>query len=123
VPRDDGGEKQLEPVKFVWMKSIEMLDDDPGLHQRLLAYISDYQLLSTATLPHGDVNLLRGNLQMASIDHAMWFHRPCRVDEWLLFSYDSPSASGARGLARGQIFNQGGVLLASTAQEGLIRPR
>jgi acyl-CoA thioesterase-2 len=123
VPRDDGGEKQLEPVKYVWMKSIEMLDDDPGLHQRLLAYISDYQLLSTATLPHGDVNLLRGNLQMASIDHAMWFHRPCRVDEWLLFSYDSPSASGARGLARGQIFNQAGVLLASTAQEGLIRPR
>jgi acyl-CoA thioesterase-2 len=123
VPREEGGGDQLEPVKFVWMKSIEKLDDDPALHRRLLAYISDYQLLSTATLPHGDVNFLRGQLQMASIDHAMWFHRPCRVDEWLLFSYDSPSASGARGLARGQIFTQDGMLRASTAQEGLIRPR
>ena len=123
VPREDGGGQWLEPVKYVWIKAIEALDDDPKLHQRLLAYISDYQLLSTATLPHGNVNVLRGNLQMASLDHAMWFHRPCRVDEWLLFSHDSPSASGARGLARGQIFNQDGVLLASTAQEGLIRPR
>lgn len=123
VPGEDGGGQQLESVKYFWMKSIEALDDDPGLHQRLLAYMSDYQLLATATLLHGDVSVMRGNLQMASIDHAMWFHRPCRVDEWLLFSNDSPSASGARGFARGQIFDQAGVLLASTAQEGLIRPR
>lgn len=123
VPPDDGGEQRLEPVMYVWMKSIETLDDDPGLHQRLLAYISDYQLLSTATLPHGGMNVMRGNLQMASLDHAMWFHRPVRVDEWLLFSYDSPNAFGARGLARGQIFNQAGILLVSIAQEGLMRPR
>jgi acyl-CoA thioesterase-2 len=67
--------------------------------------------------------MLQGDLQMASLDHAMWFHRPCRVDEWLLFSFDSPSASGARGLARSQVFTRDGALVASTAQEGLIRPR
>jgi acyl-CoA thioesterase-2 len=123
VPHEAGGGTEVEPVKYVWMKAIDDLGDDPALHRRLLAYISDYHLLSTATLPHGEVSILRGQLQMASIDHAMWFHRPCRVDEWLLFSYDSPSASGARGLARGEIFSQDGVLRASTAQEGLIRPR
>ena len=123
VLRDDHIVQSLEPVKRVWMKAIDTLPDDPEMHQRLLAYISDYQLLATATLPHGDLNVMRGNLQMASLDHAMWFHHVCRVDEWLLFSFDSPSASGARGLARGQIFNRGGTLLASTAQEGLIRVR
>jgi len=123
VPREEGVAQNLEPVTHVWMKAIEKLPDDPELHQGLLAYISDYQLLATATLPHGDLNVMRGNLQMASLDHAMWFHRPCRVDEWLLFSFDSPSASGARGLARGQVFNQSGKLLVSTAQEGLIRLR
>jgi len=123
VPRADGEEQQLEPVKYVWMKAIENLSDDPALHQRMLAYISDYQLLATATLPHGDLSVMRDNLQMASLDHAMWFHRPCRVDQWLLFAFDSPSASGARGLARGQVFNQEGTLFVSTAQEGLIRLR
>ncbi len=77
-------------------------------------------MLGTATLPHG-VSMLGGDLQMASLDHAMWFHRPCRLDEWLLFSFDSPNASGARGLARGQIFSESGSFVASTAQEGLIR--
>jgi acyl-CoA thioesterase-2 len=123
VPRGDGAGQPLEPVKYVWMKSIEPLPDDAALHQRMLAYISDYQLLATATLPHGDLSVMRGNLQMASLDHAMWFHRPCRVDQWLLFAFDSPSASGARGLARGQVFSQDGTLLVSTAQEGLIRLR
>jgi acyl-CoA thioesterase-2 len=123
VPRDDGEVQRLEPVKYVWMKAIEDLPDDPALHQRILAYISDYQLLATATLPHGDLSVMRDNLQMASLDHAMWFHRPCRVDQWLLFAFDSPSASGARGLARGLVFNQEGTLFVSTAQEGLIRLR
>jgi acyl-CoA thioesterase-2 len=123
VPRGDGEEQRLEPVKYVWMKAIEDLPDDPALHQRILAYISDYQLLATATLPHGDFSVMRDNLQMASLDHAMWFHRPCRVDQWLLFAFDSPSASGARGLARGLVYNQEGTLFVSTAQEGLIRLR
>jgi len=113
----------LEPVQYVWMKAVDSLPDDPGLHQVLLAYISDFQLLGTATLPHGDRNFMRENLQMASLDHAMWFHKPSRVDEWLLFAYDSPRAAGARGLARGLIFEQSGTLIASTAQEGLIRLR
>jgi acyl-CoA thioesterase-2 len=123
VPSGDGDAQQLEPVKYVWMKAVETLPDDPALHQRMLAYISDYQLLATATLPHGDVSFMRDNLQMASLDHAMWFHRPCRVDQWMLFAFDSPSASGARGLARGQVFNREGTLFVSTAQEGLIRLR
>ena len=113
----------MQPVKHVWMKAVDVLPDDRELHQSLLAYISDYELLATATIPHGQSSSFRRFLQMASLDHAMWFHRPCRVDEWLLFSYDSPSASSSRGLARGQVFTQEGVLVASTAQEGLIRLR
>lgn len=123
VRRDDAGSGSLEPVQYAWMKAVDSLPDDPDLHQVLLAYISDLQLLGTATLPHGDRSFMRENLQMASLDHAMWFHKPCRVDEWLLFAYDSPRAAGARGLARGLIFDQSGVLVASTAQEGLIRLR
>jgi acyl-CoA thioesterase-2 len=123
VPRDSDHAGEVEPVKYVWMRAIDRMPDDPRLHTVLLAYISDYQLLGTATLPHGDQNVLRKNLQMASLDHAMWIHKACRVDEWLLFSYDSPRAAGARGLARGQVFSTDGVLVASTAQEGLIRLR
>jgi len=120
---DVQGRESLGPVKYVWMKAVDSLPDDLQLHQVLLAYISDMQLLGTTILPHGDLRLIRDRLQMASLDHAMWFHKPCHVDEWLLFAYDSPRASGARGLARGQIFDQSGVLIASTAQEGLIRLR
>ena len=123
VPRDDQPEAAFEPVKHVWMKARDRLPDDPELHTVLLAYISDYQLLGTATMPHGDQDILRHSLQMASLDHAMWIHEQCRLDEWLLFSYDSPRASGARGLARGLVYGQGGALVASTAQEGLIRVR
>jgi acyl-CoA thioesterase-2 len=96
------------------------LPDNPSLHQRLLAYVSDYGLIATSTLPHG-IAYMHDNVIMASLDHALWFHHPCRVDEWLLFSYDSPSASGARGLSRAQVFTQEGLLVASVAQEGLIR--
>ena len=109
-----------EPVRQIWMRAVDKLPDDPTLHHCLLAYISDYWLLDTSTMPHGS-SFLRGNLVMASIDHAIWFHRPARVDEWLLYSLDSPSSSGARGFARGSFYSREGVLVASTAQEGLIR--
>ncbi len=109
-----------EPVRHLWLKSVDELPDNPDLHRNLLAYVSDYQLLGTATLPHG-IHWETGNVQMASLDHAMYFHRPFRVDEWLLYSMASPNASGARGLAYGQFFNADGELVASTGQEGLIR--
>ena len=109
-----------EPVRQIWMRAVDKLPDDDTLHRCLLAYISDYWLLDTATMPHGS-SFLRGNLVMASIDHAIWFHRPARVDDWLLYSLDSPSSSGARGFARGSFYSRSGVLVASTAQEGLIR--
>jgi acyl-CoA thioesterase-2 len=108
------------PVRQIWMRAVDKLPDDDALHRCLLAYISDYWLLDTSTMPHGS-SFLRGNLIMASIDHAIWFHRPVRVDEWLLYSLDSPSSSGARGFARGSLYSRDGVLVASTAQEGLIR--
>lgn len=119
--RDGAG--RVQPIKHVWMKAVDELPDDPHLHEAMLAYISDYELLGTATLPHGQERALRGELQMASLDHAMWLHRPCRVDDWLLFSFDSPCAGGARGLARGEVFTRDGQLVLSTAQEGLIRLR
>jgi acyl-CoA thioesterase-2 len=108
------------PVRYLWLKAIDRLPDDAGLHRILLAYVSDYQLLGTATLPHG-IHWEQGNVQMASLDHAMWFHRAFRVDEWLLYSMVSPNASGARGLAFGQFFAANGELVASSGQEGLIR--
>jgi len=111
----------LPPAKQVWFRSIgRIASDEDWLHRCLLAYVSDYNLLDAATLPH--VTSF-AHLQMASIDHAMWFHRPFRADEWLLYSVDSPSASGARGFARGSIYTRDGRLVASTAQEGLIRQR
>jgi len=103
-----------------WFKAADRLPDGEALHRCLLAYASDYYLLSACTIPHG-IAIEQATLRVASIDHAMWFHRPVRVDEWLLYVVDSPSASGARGLARGSIFNQKGELVASTAQEGLFR--
>jgi len=109
-----------KPSKAVWLRAVDTLPDNDQLHRVLLAYVSDYELLGTATLPH-DIRFERENLQMASLDHAMWFHRPPRVDEWFLYTSDSPSAQGGRGLARGMFFNQEGTLIASTAQEGLIR--
>ncbi|MCF6264207.1 MAG: acyl-CoA thioesterase II [Xanthomonadales bacterium] len=109
-----------EPARQVWFRCRGKLPDDMDLHQVLLAYASDFQLVGTASLPH-DVSFLSGKLMLASLDHAMWFHRPCRVDDWLLYACDSPSASGGRGLARGSIYNRDGVLVASTAQEGVMR--
>jgi acyl-CoA thioesterase-2 len=103
-----------------WMKSRDPLPDDYRLHQCVLAYLSDWSLLDTATLPHA-VSFLQDNMQMASLDHAMWFHRRFRADQWLLYVQDSPSASGARGLNRGLVYTRDGMLVASAAQEGLVR--
>ena len=109
-----------EPTRQLWFRAVGRLPDDEKLHRCLLAYVSDFFLLDTATLPHG-TSFLHGTLIMASIDHAMWFHRPLRVDEWLLYATESPSASGARGFARAGLFSRDGRLVASTAQEGLVR--
>jgi acyl-CoA thioesterase-2 len=106
--------------RHIWIKTVDPLPDNPHLHRNVLAYVSDYQLAATATLPHG-VHFAEGNVQLASLDHAMWFHRPFRVDEWLLYAMESPNASGARGLSLGRFFRADGTLVASTAQEGLIR--
>lgn len=108
------------PVKHFWMRACSKLPDDMALHRNLLAYVSDYELLATATLPL-EIGFGRKPLQMASIDHAMWFHRDARVDQWLLYAFDSPITIGGRGFSRGQIFSRDGKLIASTAQEGVIR--
>jgi acyl-CoA thioesterase-2 len=112
--------EKLPPQKQVWIRAVDKLPNDPVLHQNLLTYVSDYELLGVATLPHG-LSFTRDSFIMASLDHALWFHREFKIDEWLLYSMDSPNASGARGLARGQFFTESGELVASTAQEGLMR--
>lgn len=110
------------PKRMVWLKAMHRLPDDPALHAYLLAYASDHLFVTTALLPHG-VTWLSSQMQIASIDHVMWFHRPFRVDEWLLYDMESPSAYGGRGLVRGRIFTRDGTLVASVAQEGLMRKR
>ena len=103
-----------------WFRAVDKLPDDVVLHRCVLAYASDFYLLRTSTQPHG-IPFPSAHLRLASIDHAMWLHRPMRVDDWLLYCIDSPSASGARGLSRGAIYDRAGTLVASVAQEGLIR--
>lgn len=112
--------KPTQAVQRCWMRCGEPLPDDPRIHQCVLAFLSDWSLLDTASRPHG-VSFMQENVQVASLDHAMWFHRSFRADEWLLYDQDSPSASGARGFNRGLIYNQTGKLVASTTQEGLLR--
>jgi len=106
----------------VWMRATGPLPETPALHAYLLAYVSDFAFITTALLPHGVTGHAPG-MQVASLDHVMWFHHAVRVDEWLLYVMDSPAASGARGLVRGAVYSQDGRLVASTAQEGLIRMR
>jgi len=119
VHPDDYLTREKRPAaKLVWFRVIGELPDDQALHRCLLTYVSDYHLLPTATMPHG-VSFLE--LQVASIDHAIWFHRDLRVDDWLLYAIESPSASGARGFSRGTIHARDGRLVASVAQEGLMR--
>jgi acyl-CoA thioesterase II len=108
------------PIKYIWFRAVDKLADDEALHRGLLAYVSDFHLLDTSLRPHG-VSVTNIKMVIASIDHAMWFHRSVRVDEWLLYAIDSPSASGARGFTRGSVFSRDGRLVASSAQEGLIR--
>jgi acyl-CoA thioesterase-2 len=112
----------LEPSQCVWVRATGKLPDDPDIHRSVLAYASDMTLLDTSLLAHGRAIFDR-DLQVASLDHALWFHRPFRADEWLLYVEDSPSASGARGFNRGSLFSRDGRLIASVAQEGLIRQR
>ena len=121
-PRDELNPPKRPPFQQVWFRLSERVPDNPVLHRALLAYASDFHLIGTTMFPHG-ISFLQRHVQVASLDHAMWFHRPFRADEWLLYSCDSPTAQGGRGLARGMIYSEDGRLIASTAQEGLIRLR
>lgn len=112
--------EKREPAQHIWFRAPGKLPDDPLLHRCVLAYASDFNLLSTALLPHG-MGWFRNDMVVASIDHALWFHRDVRVDDWLLYSMDSPSAQAARGFSRGLIFDRQGRLVASTTQESLMR--
>ena len=109
-----------EPFRHIWMRGKGRMPTDYRLHQAVLAYTSDYNLLTTAIQPHADVASF-SQLKMASLDHAMWFHRDFRMDEWLLYAIESPSASNSRGFTRGNIFSADGRLVASVVQEGLMR--
>jgi acyl-CoA thioesterase-2 len=115
-----GGPVAGEPERYVWFRVIDALPDDPIIHQAILAYASDYGFLPTALRPHG-VRYGDPRLFLASLDHTLWMHRPFRADEWLLYVMDSPNAFGARGFVRGQVFTRSGLLVASVAQEGLLR--
>lgn len=112
----------MEPAFNVWIRATGRLPDDPAVHQCVLAYASDMTLLDASLVAHGRTVFER-SIQAASLDHALWFHRPFRADEWLLYAQDSPSAHGARGFSRGLVFARDGTLVASVAQEGLIRER
>lgn len=121
--REGGSPGRREPARQdVWIRAAAPLPDDPALHQCILAYASDYTLLDTALIAHGLI-LFDPGLMLASLDHAIWFHRPFRADDWLLYSQDSPTAEGARAFCRGSVFSRDGKLVASVAQEGLIRER
>lgn len=112
--------KPAPPTREVWIRAVGPLPDEPGMHKAMLAYASDYSLLATALLPHG-LTFTQGTIRAASLDHAMWFHRDFRIDDWLLYSMDSPSMAHGRGFSRGKLFTREGVLVASVAQEGMIR--
>ena len=111
-----------EPRAHSWFRTAATLPDDPAIHRAVIAYASDFTLLGTSALPHG-LSWMRGELNGASLDHAIWFHRPARADEWLLYATDSPWSGSGRGFNRGRIFNREGELVASVAQEGVIRRR
>ena len=121
LPRGLGDRPARPALDHIWFRASEPVEGPQTLHQAFLAFASDMSLLDTSLLPH-DKGLF-SNVQVASLDHAMWFHRPFRADDWLLYSQDSPAAFGARVFSRGLIFARDGTLIASVAQEGLIRPR
>ena len=122
APVDPFDPQPRQPVRHMWFRAYGALPDDPMLHQAVLAYASDHGLLGTALLSHG-LSIWSPGMQLASLDHSLWMHRPFRVDEWLLYSMDSPVSAGARGFVRGSIYKADGTLVASVAQEGLMRMR
>ena len=121
-PRNWFAPSRRDPVTYSWIKALAPLGDDAAMHRAVLAYASDMGLMATSMMPHG-VNWMTPGMQTASLDHAMWFHEAFRADEWLLYAMDSPWAGHGRGMNRGSVFTRDGRLVASTAQEGLIRRR
>ncbi len=119
-PVDPFAPQKMTPHKYVWFKAIDRLPDDVAAHQYMLAYASDFNLVATSLYPHGHT-YWEPDMQVASLDHAMWFHRDFRMDDWLLYAMESPNAFKARGLNLGKIFTRNGRLVATVAQEGLIR--
>ena len=122
VGEDPFNPKVTDPIKYVWFRADGTLPDSPALHKYLLAYASDFGLLTTSLLPHGK-GVWQKDMQVASLDHALWFHADLRADDWLLYAMDSPWAGNSRGFSRGSVFNRAGKLVASVTQEGLIRHR
>ena len=121
-PIDPFAPDRREPHKYVWLRAADTLPDDPAVHRYLLAYASDFHLVGTSLFPHARTFWDR-RMQVASLDHALWFHAPFRMDDWLLHAMDSPAAGQARGFNRGAVYTRDGTLVASVAQEGLIRNR
>lgn len=119
-PINEFNPDKMPPYQHTWIKTVDTMPEDVRLNQCLLAYASDMTLIDTAARPHG-ISWGNQNFQVASLDHAMWFHRPFKTDEWLLYAQDSPFSGGARGLSRGAFYDQSGALVASVAQEGLMR--
>ncbi|MBC8129163.1 MAG: acyl-CoA thioesterase II [Rhizobiaceae bacterium] len=113
---------KLDPEQRIWVRALSDVGDDPALNAAVLAYLSDMTLLDTSLFAHG-LSIFDTRIQAASLDHSMWFHRPVKVCDWMLYAQDSPSSSGGRGLTRGSLFTEDGRLVASVAQEGLIRPK
>ncbi len=122
APMDPFAPQASEPIQYVWFKANGDMPEDPQVHRYLLAYASDFNLITTAMRPHGQ-SVLQPDLQIASLDHALWFHGHMHVNDWLLYAMESPWSGNARGLAHGRIFTRDGRLVASVAQEGLIRKR
>lgn len=120
-PRDWINPKPREPRAHMWFRTVASLPDNPPIHRAVLSYVTDFQLLATALQPHG-LSIHLGQLKLASLDHAIWFHDDFRVDEWMLYVTDSPWSGLARGFGRGEIFSRDGRLVASVAQEGMLRP-
>ncbi|WPO99395.1 acyl-CoA thioesterase II [Pseudomonas sp. HR96] len=120
--RDPLNPTPADPVKYVWFRADGSLPAQPALHKYLLAYASDFNLLTTSLLPHGK-SVWSRDMQLASLDHSLWFHGNVQADEWLLYAIDSPWAGNSRGFCRASIYNRAGQLVASSAQEGLIRQR
>lgn len=121
-PLDPVDPEPSPPAKYLWFRALGDMPSNTLVHQAVMAYASDYGLLGTVLQPHG-LSIRSPRIQVASLDHALWFHRSFRVDDWLLYAMDSPAACGGRGFARGSIFTRDGVLVASVAQEGLMRYR